>query len=289
VFGTPIPPKADLSLRWEAPTNGWPRSVWVYRLLPNNFSPEVISNAMALCLLTAKEITKRDMSGIGCRSADGSRKLSIAFSSGRIDYEAPERRYGPTNLAVGVPTMAELPELATNVIQKLGIDLSDLKGYYDASKFYFGGPETWYYVDKAIVTNFAYRTVSFRRSVEGIPISGGDGGTIDFGEHSKIRRIAISWRKLEPIKSFQTYSPEMVMRQFRGGKAIQGLVPGNFSGINWRTVKSVIITHAMPGYCSGNSDVLYPFLALTALVETDEGKVEIEIDTPLIDETQSAF
>jgi hypothetical protein len=289
VFGTPIPARPDLTLHWEVPANRWPTSVSVYRLLPNKFSPEVISNVMALYDFTAKDIKTQSSAGVTCQSSNDSRNLSISFSSGAIHYSVPDRRFGPTNLAVGVPTIVEMHVIATNVLQKLGINLDDLRGYYDASKFSIDGPETWYYVSNTILTNFAYRTISFRRSVDGIAISGGDGGSFDVGEHHKICKMAVSWRKLESASSFPTYSPEIVTRLFREGKAMQGLVPSNITGINWKTVRSIVITGAMPCYCSGKSDYLYPFLALTASVETEEGRVNIEIDTPIIDESQKIF
>jgi hypothetical protein len=35
-------------VRWED-SSRFPRKVWTYQLLPNNFSPEIISNVMTLC------------------------------------------------------------------------------------------------------------------------------------------------------------------------------------------------------------------------------------------------
>jgi hypothetical protein len=288
VFGTPIPPRVDLNVRWDAPTNEFPPRVWVCRLLPNKFSPQVISNLMDLCLFTEKDKKEQSTKGVTFQNPDGSRKLSVSFPSGAILYQTPDPDYGPTNLAAGVPTMNQMPELATNVFQKIGINLSDLTGYSGTSKFHVGGPETLFFVNDTTITNIAYRTVHFRRSVDEMPVSGGDGGGIDFGEHGKIRRISISWRNLERIKSCPTYSAETVVRSLREGKALQGLVPSNFGGIDWPTVKSVTVKKASPCYCSGNSDLLYPFLALSATVDTGRGKVDVEIDCPIIDETESS-
>jgi hypothetical protein len=287
VFGTPIPPRPDLIVRWQAPTNDLPSRAWVYRLMPNRFSPQVISNLAGLCSFTGKVKTGKSSNGTTFQSSDGSRTLSISFSSGTIHYDTPEPAFGPTNLAVGVPEMSRIPELATNVLRKLQLNFSEMAGYFGTSRFEVSEPRmTTYFVHGTNVTNIPYRSVYFRRSVDGMPVVGGDGGSIYFGEHGRIRKISISWRNLERIKSFPTYSAERIVRLLHEGNAFQGLVPSNFGSINWSTVKRVTIKNARPCYCSGKSDLLYPFLALTATIETEEGKVEIEIDSSMIDEAQ---
>jgi hypothetical protein len=285
VCGTPMPPQPNLNVRWQCLTNEVPPVVWVYRVLPNRFSRQVLSNLASLC--SAEGNKEENTNGVTWQSAEGSRKLSVSFASGAIRYETAERIYGPTNLSVGVPTMNQMPELATNVLVKLGIPLSDVTDYRGASKFHLSEQETLYFVGNTTVTNTRYRAFSFVRSVEEISISNGDGGGIHFGEHGMVSEMSISWHHLERIKSFPTYSAETVVRLLREGRAFQGLVPGNVSGLYWPSVKAVTITRAKPWYCSGKSDLLYPFLALTATIETDEGKFSMEIDSPMIDEAQS--
>lgn len=285
VFGKPIPAREDLNVRWQA-TNNLPTVVWVYRLLPNRLSTQTLSNILEMCSLPPRSLTAQGQNVMVARSDDGLRKLSVSFTDGAIRYETPERQYGPTNLAVGVPTLSEIPLLATNVLSGLGINLQDIKSYSGSAKFYVGGPETWFFVNDSTITNIPYRTVSFRRAIDHMPVSGGDGGSIDVGPGGMICRISISWRKVERIKSFPTYSGDTVVRLLRQGKVFQGLVPGNVSDLDWSTVKGAVITDARPCYCSGKSDLLYPFLALTATVETDGGKFEMELDSPVIDEAQ---
>jgi len=116
-------------------------------------------------------------------------------------------------------------------------------------------------------------------------VSGGDGGSVWFGEHGNVYRISISWRNLERVKSAQTYSNKDLIRLFHEGKWKQGPVPGQISGVDWKTVKSVVVKSARAYYCAGNSDLLYPFIAYTASVETEEGTVDMELDSPMIDES----
>jgi hypothetical protein len=287
VFGKPIPSRADLPVRWEAPTNELPATVWVYRLHPNHFPPEVVANARALCSFTERDKGQKSADGVTFQSPDGARKLAISFSSGSLRYDTPEPAFGPTNLAVGVPEISQIPKLVTNVLNQLHLNVGEMVGYFGTSKFEVSEPrETTYFLEGTNVTNIPYRNAYFRRSVDGLPISGGDGGSFYFGEHGAICKIAVSWHNLERVKAFQTYSAETVVRVLHEGKAFQGPVPGTISGLNWASVKSVVIKSAQACYCAGKSDLLYPFLALTAAIETDEGKVNLEIDSPMMDETQ---
>ncbi|MGH7989794.1 MAG: hypothetical protein ACREDS_06385, partial [Limisphaerales bacterium] len=93
VFGTPIPARADLDVRWETPkvfissnvpTNKWPTKMWIYNLEPRNFSPKTISNLAFMCSFTEKDKMQQDTNGIAFKN--GGRTLSISFSSGSVQY-----------------------------------------------------------------------------------------------------------------------------------------------------------------------------------------------------------
>jgi len=53
-FGLPLE-KGEYDLVWDAPTNELPSALWVYRVLPAQFSPMVISNLMALGSFTLRD------------------------------------------------------------------------------------------------------------------------------------------------------------------------------------------------------------------------------------------
>src|SRR6266446_4941111 len=42
---------------WSAPTNEWPSSVWVYKVVPQTFPPAVISNALQMASFTMLDKT----------------------------------------------------------------------------------------------------------------------------------------------------------------------------------------------------------------------------------------
>jgi len=210
------------------------------------------------------------------------------FPSGRIDYKTVNSAESPTNMVKDVPSELEALGLTKRLLPRIGIGLSDVtKPASSEPDLHVSADEVTYFSNQTAVTIIKWRSVGFRRVVDNMVISGGNGGYLHFGEGGKLCEIGISWHILQRIKSFRTYSVERTIRLFHEGKAFQGLVPGDFGRIDWRTVKSVTVTKAVPCYCAGKSDVLYPFLALSAVVEADRGKVEIEIDCPMIDEAQS--
>jgi hypothetical protein len=278
-----ISARPDLDARWEA-TNKFPRKVWMYQLLPNNFSPKIISSVMTFCSFTEKDKVEDDTNGVTFQNTDRSRTLSISFPSGEIEYETPEVHYSPTNLAVGVPSTNQLSEVAKNVLGKLHISFSDITGWLGASKIDFSEPLTMFYVGDNTITNIPYRTVYFRRSVEGMPIAY-HFYRFNVGEHGKISKISITWPNLKRIKSYRAVSPKDVINFLRKGNAVHGPTPDNAPYIDWQNIKSVTITKAIPSYIVDDNQ-LYPFLALDALVDTGNGTVKVGMACPIFDETK---
>ena len=281
--GEAISARPDLTVHWQDSTK-FPRKVWIYQLVPNKFPPEIISNVMILCSFTEKDKVEDDTNGIAFQCADHSRTLSIAFSSGEIEYETPEVHYSPTNLAVGVPSTNQLPEVAKDVLSKLHINFSDIIGWLGTNKVDFSEPLTMFFVGHTTITNIPYRTVYFRRSVDGMPIAG-HFYRFNVGERGKISKVSIAWPDLKRVKSYPTVSQKEVVSFLRKGNAIRGPVPTNVGDIDWPNIKSVTIKKAVPSYQMDNNR-LYPFLFLDVLVDTGNGVVEIAMNCPIIDETK---
>jgi hypothetical protein len=285
VNGIPVPASTNLDVRWDSLGKRLPARVWIYQLLPNRFSPEVISNVTRLCSFTERDKTVQNQDGMTFQSADGFRKLTISFPSGSIHYQIPEPTFGPANLAVGVPPMSQLPELATNVLRKLHINFSDVTGYFGSRKFELDETGMMYFLDHSAITNIAHRTVYFRRSVDGLPVFG-DRCSFDFGEHGRLAGLSIAWPNLKRSKSFPTVSRTTVLELVRQGRAIHGPVPSNVSDIDWPNVKSILIKNATPCYSRRNSDRLFPFLKFDGSVDTGHGIVVLGMACSIIDETK---
>ena len=286
---TPIPARADLDVRWETSTKVFPPKMWIYELAPRKFSPKVISNLMFMCSFTEKDKVQQDTNGVAFNSSDGLRTLAISFLSGSIHYDMPEPHFSPTNLAEGVPKMSEMPDLTKNFLQKVGIQHSEItRDTNGAPHFSFWEPFTEYYLKGGgSITNIEFRAVVFRRSVNGAEILGNPGYCeLRFGEHGKISKIDFTWPDLKRYQSAPTLKPDAIIRLLHEGKARQGATLDSVGYIDWMSVKSVTIKQAWPCYFAGDSNFLYPFLALWTTVDTGHRIVEVGIDCPIIDETK---
>jgi len=172
--------------------------------------------------------------------------------------------------------------MATNVLRNLHIRFSDITGYFGTNNIEYLEPVfTEYYVGDTSITNIAYRSVLFKRIVDGMPIIGEFYG-FNVGEHGKISRLSVTWPNLKRIKSYRTVSQKEVVNFLRQGNAIRGPVPSDVADIDWPSIKSLTIKTAVPSYQMGNNR-LYPFLRLDVLVDIGNGTVEIGMDCPIID------
>jgi hypothetical protein len=291
-FGTPFQ-RTDLDVRWNVPSNSLPSSVWSYRFSPNHFSPEIISNIVALCSFTPKERTRNDTNWLVFETPDRVRRLSFFFPLGSVEFQTPEI-YNPTNLVKAVPTEAELLKLAPQFLRGLGINMSDIdrKGNGEPDIRVFDS-QIMFAVNHAIITNTVYRGIRFRRNVEGQSFTGGGtggDGEIRFGDHGEVVKISLSWRKPQRYCRYAIASPETIIRWMRQGKAVQNMLPGDIPGIDWQTVKSVTLKQAQLCCYAGDpfkpSDWLVPFVAFVSTVDTGDRSIDLEIDCPVADQSQ---
>lgn len=282
--GEVVPERPDLIVHWQDSTK-FPRKVWVYQLLPDDFSPQIVSNLMSLCSFTAKDETESRASGMTFQSADRTRTLSISFSSGEIEYTTPEISYSLTNLAVGVPPIDQLPTMATNFLGELHINFSDITDYFGTNKIDYVEPTmTLFYLKGTIVTNIPYRTILFKRAVDGVRIAF-ENNRISIGEHGKISAISIYWPNLKRVRSYPVVSREEVIHFLRTGDAVRGPATTDIGDFDWSSVKSLTITDAIPSYLVSD-DRLYPFLYLGTLIDLGGVQTKIGMACPLFDETQ---
>jgi len=284
--------RTNLDVRWEA-TNALPRTVWIYRVRTKDFQAAGISNLVAQCGFTDKNITKSNANVVVYAIAGKfgiihpDRQLQI--SRGSIFY-LRQTHYGPTNLATHVPEMSQMLEVTTNFLAKIGFNLAEIRKNPDGTpRFGFIEPFKEYYLPNGIIiTNIEFREAGFGRTVDGAKILGAAGyGDIYFGEHGKPVHIDISWQDFERYKSYPTATPEMIINWIRDGKALQGGIPMNMPAIDWASVKCLTIKSANLCYYAGErlapSEWLMPLLSLWTTVDTGQGNVDVEIDCPIIE------
>lgn len=293
-FDIHIPARADLDVRWNAPIHKIPASIWTYRLLPRPLSAQAMSNLLAACSLTDKEEIRHG-DELDFKSTDGFQSLRVFPPWGIIEYRTTFPRSW-TNLVKNVPSKRRALKLAKTFLPKLGIDLNDIERRTNSSEpnLYVFDMGVTYFVKGKAIHNIEARAVRFRRAVDGISftsVSTGGDGEIDFGGDGKITKILIAWRDMKHEKSYPAVTPETMTKSIREGKAIQGMIPDYLNGIDWPTVKSVIIKKCEPCYYAGGnpfapSDSLQPYAALWTTVDTGHGNIDVEIDCPIIDEAK---
>ncbi len=290
-FGTPFQ-RADLDVRWGAPTNTLPSHVWIYRLLPNKFRSQAIDYLLSLGPFTYKDRVRSNANEMLFEKPAILPNLFVSYRLGQIRYQTPTRSF--TNLAQHVPGIVQLPELTRAFLNRLNIDVSEITKKADGSpNFGFWEPSTEYAVNDRLITNVEYRAVDFRRAVDGAPWVGGDtggDGQIQFGDYGKPTRIWLSWRSLQRYKQYPSVKSDVIINWIHRGRAVQNMIPMDAEPINWGTVKSLTITRAKLCYYAGGpfapSDWLMPFVALWATVDRGHGTIEVEIDCPIIDSTK---
>lgn len=291
--------RTNLVVRWKAPNHPWPKTLWLYQMVPTKYSPMVISNLMTLGSFTERDTRFNNSNGIGF--SDPPRSLAISFSTGEISF-SDEHNYGVTNLAKDVPTTNQLFHLMTNFIPKLGINLSEIaKGKNGQPEVNFTEPFTEYYANGTFITNVQWRGIHFNRAIDGIKFlfAGGD-GEINFGEQGKVVKIRTLWPSLERDKSYSAATPKKIIQWIHEGRAIQKRMLQPYGGetvIDWSTVKNLTIKEAKAYY---DADFfvgermhqpifpswVHPYAELWGTVDTGTTNIDVEILCPIIDETK---
>jgi hypothetical protein len=294
----------NLNVIWAAPTNPWPKTLWVYQTQAAKPSPTVLSNLMALGSFTEKDIDPKRTGTNGIAFSKDGRALVISYPLGDISYGITTH-YDPTHLAQDVPETNQLLQLTTNFLPKLGISLSELaKETNGLPKLYLPDNYFEYYVSNKTIVDIQRRDVDFTRIVDGIEygglIHGGFDSAIVFGEHSNVVGMVLHWPKLKQVKSYEAATPEKIIQWIHEGRAYYHL-PMSFGSeipIDWATVKSLAITDAQAFYYGGRSlsrqsaqadfpNYVKPYGSFTATVDTGTGNLNIIVNCPVIDETKS--
>ncbi len=289
--------RTNLVVRWIAPENPWPKTIWVYQVIPTKFSPEVISNLMAIGSFTEKD--KTNWNGIGF--SNSGRHLQLNFTGGEIFYDS-RHVYSRTNVPKGVPETNQLFGLTTNLISKVGIDLSEVKKDENGKPIVWFDPSdhgTTYHSPQGVVTIVNYRRTRFSRVIDGIEL-GFDDGEVEFGEHGKITMIQISWRSLAREKSYPAATPSDIIKWMREGRAFQKRFAGpraEEKDFDWATVKSVTVKKAKAIYAGdsffrgkredykgdpNSPSWVKPYANLWVTVDTGTTNIDVQIVCPIM-------
>lgn len=281
-FCSPFAAK-DCEVIWSTPTNQLPRSVKVFRVVPKEFSPSVISNLLQVAGLKSDQRKRVDQDGVFAGKdvrffADRkeTRQLNLIPSQGfivisRLDAVAQI----PKEMPVGVPDSKAALQLTLELLRKVGISQSELatnsNGKINAS---YSAAEVIHKdkVSGQITTNVVQREIYLSRQIEGIPIWGGNSGvTTHLGSEGKVRYLSIVWRSIQPERDCPIPTGDDFVSRIKSGRT---LIPdvSPFKTAKDRTFKHLTITKLSLYYWENSGSEpqshIYPFAVLDA--KTDQ-------------------
>jgi hypothetical protein len=214
----------SVELIWNVPTNSWPSTLWTYKIVPQSFSPSVISNLMALGCFAEGDKTnipgkpRFTDDGMSFFSNEkGTRYLEIIQPLGWIVYH--DRDADSVKEPSGVPSEDEALRLSTEYLRVFGIDRSQLASRGEQLRTYRDiGRSSWN--DEARgkemeVTNS--RGVFFPRKIDGVDFIGlgVQGGVyFNFGSNAKLIDLKINWKCFEPYQLNKTLDGKEVLAKF---------------------------------------------------------------------------
>jgi len=261
---------------WSAPTNGWPESLWVYKVVRQEFSPAVISNLLALSGFTMKDRTNmldeppfEDKTILYFRNADQSKYLGIFPALGWIDYN-DRRAEAASHLdpVRGVPNEKEATQLGLKYLRLVGIDIAQIatKPGTDELDLHWE-KETIGYVDqgtKKEITLTNRYGVFFNRRIDGINVGGvglWGGARISFGNDAKVVDLQVCWRNLKPYELRPFPSPAEITKWLRSGQIpLRPTVVGATVGRLAEQIQKLTITKATPLYDGKYQDEMMDFV-----------------------------
>ena len=273
-FSSPFADK-DCQVIWEAPTN-FPTSVKIFAVVPTKFSPETISNLLQLAELTTKNKRRPVQEGVflgkdvlAYASKEDTRQLSIVPSQGFIAVSKDDAFAAPRQTPVGVPDDKEAPELALNLLRKLGLNTSGLatgsKGEILPSSFSEGSVLHKEKPSGRIVTNVISRSITLTRQIEGITVSGMAGISMKFGNEGKLAYLEWTCRTIKPAGECLVPSAAGFVSRIKSGRTMI------FEEQAGKPIQKLTIKRVQLYYWENEGSkpqtMIYPFAVLEA--ETD--------------------
>lgn len=283
-----------MKIIWAVPTNVWPPSykIWTYKVIPQDFSDAVISNAMTIGSFTMKDKVKlpSEVPAIYKKAlifhdkTDELHWLTILPTLGCIEYHDEHAEAKAVSAikdvpepVVGVPNESETTQLGLKYLRLMGINLDEIARKPGTDKLdlhWEVGTREWKdQKAKQWINETNVYGVFFTRRIDGIEMSGFGDAFVEFGNNAKIYELKISWRKLEPYELHDNFvTPEQIVKSVANG---QTALP-RAAGWPLAEIKTLTITNATPRYSRGRKqpdeplDFVGPALQLDAII--DNGK-----------------
>jgi hypothetical protein len=287
---------------WSTPTNNWPSALWVYKVIPQGFSPAVVSNLLALGSFTVSDRTNmlgeapfKDKTILYFRNEDQSKHLGIFPALGWIDYnDRKAKSASQLESLTGVPDQEETTRLGLKYLRLAGIDISelaikpgtcDLDLHWERETLEYTDPKT---KSSVKVTNLF--GVYFNRRIDNINVGGlglWGGAKVSFGNNAKVVDLQICWRNLKPYQLRDFPSPQQITKWVRSGKiALHSIQDGNTIRPLTSHIKKLTITKATPlydgKYQDEPMDFVCPYARFEAIAEDGSQTIAVWFISPIL-------
>jgi hypothetical protein len=265
-----------------------PASLWIYKVVPQTYSPSTISNFMALGSFTDADRIQND-STLRFRSDDKSKNLEIIPANGWVRYWDNQADSTYKKEIEGVPNNQEVERKALELLARFGIERTNLALRPGTSRpIGFGtqiSSEHFSKTQSNRVTDIINRGVMFVRAIDGVSFTGtgiGGGTKVNFGLRGQLQWFEIVWRNLQPFERGKVASPDEISRWIKDGRAV--MTHRNY--VNPKDVKKLTITDCAPLYmgCGGNvkQAFVYPFAQLEAIADLGYTNSPLQLYCPIL-------
>lgn len=288
---------------WAAPTNQSRAALSIYKTVPQIFSGTVVSNLMVLGSFTTKdaqkwkgEVLPINTEPLMFVNKSNTCNLLIVPSEGRVEFFdnfAAANHWDKAKhlheAVQGLPDLPNVEKLGLEFLEQFGIRRTDLAQKADGHLVTFGTEEKRSYFDrgqnKYIEGEVITRGIYFNRQLDGISFAGigiGGGCEIVYGNRSKVSRIRLVWRNLQPQEQRKIASPDEIMQRIRDGQAV--MTHKNL--VNPAEVKKITITEMSLLYMGAAGDkpqdLVYPFAKLEAVVDLGNTNENVQLYCPIL-------
>jgi hypothetical protein len=276
-------PPANVELVWAA-TNELPSGLWIYKVIPQEFSGAVVSNLMTLGNFNWQDITKKADSFIPDKNLfrfldkkdNPTRTLVVAPTFGWIEYNTDSKT--STN---GVPSDTEVEKMALDVFFKMGLDSSLLcdKHFHQSIQGRLS------HDGQKLTTNVVSRGITYSRQINGIESKNSACFTIDFGGNSQMTHFWLNWRNLLPYEAHPTLAQNQIIDSIKSGQAIT---------FDWESspnildgVKKISVVKINPLYFEDGGmnplDFMYPYAKLELVADLEgTNSVTFHLQCPIL-------
>jgi hypothetical protein len=278
--GVPFPPP-KVKIVWQASTTNLPEGLWIYKVIPRDFSMAVISNALAMSSLQMRNIVNpRDTNIIRFQDKanvwEANRILTITPASGHIEFN--DKR-SSMKIPEDVPNEKEAVKLAWHYLFLLGVDRSEvitpLRGHSD-SEMRFN-----YKTGRLLWKGIFQRTVGCDRRIDGLKAIGGNFNIV-FGSHATIKSFDLSWPALLPYECHPVAGQNEIINYIRRGQAVLPVVQFNFKKLS--KTKRLTVTKITPYYFYEPSEdgLFHPFAQLEVSANLGKTNFNFQLRCPIL-------